>query len=278
LADESKATSKQSAEASAPRERPETARARIVELAIGGAWLVGLAAVLAITDGLLKSVPIARGLVGALIASIGVGRAHVVWDELDPTDESIARPAKLAARGAMRGATAAFAALVVASAFGWATIKLGQIGIGLVLGLVSAGATSVREELLFRALPMHFATRAGVDRRWAVGFATLLSPTPFLLVGHPTPAAIALSLSYGFLAARALDRMRSAWPAVAASFVARAALGPAMQAGVMSISWTSGEATLGGLATGAPAWVAAAIAVLVGLFGMPRRVPSPPVA
>ena len=212
----------------------------------------------------------ARALLTGLATSIAVGRAGVVWDEEDPSGDDYKRSGRLLLRGIARGLGAGAIALAVAALAGWVTIDRGRPGLGALISMVVAAATTVREELLFRALPFHFAKRAGIDDRATVVFATLLSPTPFLLASGTTLAAIALSLGFGFLSARLLVRTRSLWSSIGSSVAARIVLGPTLQTAVLAFGWQKGEATLGPLAAGAPAWIAAGLAAIIGFVAVPR--------
>ena len=259
----------------APSSADPGVRRPIAELITGAAWLVGLSAVLAIGDGLLQRVPIARATLGALATSVAVGRAGVVWDELDPAGKAVARPARLMLQGAGRSATATIVGLAAAALFGFAEIKPGNLDVSVLLGIVLAAATSVREELLYRALPFSFIERALPKTKRnelaTVAFAALLSPTAFLLAPGTTPAAIALSFSLGLLAARIRARTGSIWGAVASTFAARLVLGPTLQTSLVTVAWVKGEATMSPLASGAAAWIVAGLVVLVAIVGVPAQ-------
>jgi len=254
----------------AQKASPNRVRSALAELGTGAAWLLGLTAVLLLADGLLHQVPMARALLTALGTSIAVGRAGVVWDEDDPSGDDSRRSARLLVGGIARGLGAGAFALAIAAVAGWVTVDRGRPGLGALLAVAVAVATAVREELLFRALPFHFAKRAGIDDRPTVVFATLLSPTPFLLSSGTTAAAVALSLGFGFLSARLLVRTRSVWSSIGSNVAARIVLGPTLQTAALAFAWQKGEATLSPLASGAPAWIAAGLASVIGLLAVPR--------
>jgi hypothetical protein len=249
---------------------PSRIASSLAELGTGAAWLLGLTAALLLADGLLHHLPMARTLLTALATGIAVGRAGVVWDEADPSGDDYKRSGRLLLGGIARGLGAGAIALAVAALAGWVTIDRGRPGLGAIISTVVAAATTVREELLFRALPFHFAKRACIDDRATVVFATLLSPTPFLLAPGATPAAVALSLGFGFLSARLLARTRSVWSSIGSMVAARIVLGPALQTAVLACAWQKGEATMSPLAAAAPAWIAAGVAAVVGLVAVPR--------
>jgi hypothetical protein len=252
----------------------------LAELVTGAAWLLGLTAALLIADGLLHQMPMARALLTGLATSVAVGRAGVVWDEQDPAGTNYARGARLAVSGFARGATASLVGVVVAVLAGWVTIGPGRPTVGTVLAIVVACATSVREELLYRALPFQFAKRAGVPMLGAVAFTALLSPSAILLSPGIKPEAVMVSLGFGFLSARILATTGSVWGAIASSFAGRIVLGPTFQTGLFSFAWQRGVVTMSPLASGPIAWIVATFAIAVGILGVPRskplRVPARP--
>lgn len=274
---------------SAPSER--TPKQRIATVAIGAAWLVGLSAALTLADGFLGNVPIARAVLGGLFVTIALGRAGVLWDDDDPDGETYRTPALLALGGAVRGASIALAPIAIAAAAGWAAIGPGSPAPSLLVGVVVAVGTAVRDELLLRALPLHFARRAGLAgqgqgaRRASiatpselavVGFTSLLSVAPLALSTQATPAALVMAASVGFLHGAMQLRTRSAWGPIASAVMLRLVLGPTLQTGLLRVEWRVGELTLGSLASGHAVWIFSALAVGVGVLGLPRRPPPPP--
>lgn len=270
-----------------------TPKQRIAAIAIGAAWLVGISALATLVDGLLGNVPIARAVLGGLLVSIAVGRAGVLWDDDDPDADSYKQPALLALGGAARGASIALVTIALAVTLGWAAVGPGNPAPALLVGLLVALGGAVRDELLLRALPLHFARRAGLvgapvrgaaARRGSIGsptelvvvaFSALLSVAPLILAPRTTGAALALAAAIGFLHAAYQLRVRSVWAPVASNFILRLALGPTLQTGLLRIEWRVGELSLGSLAEGQAVWVFSALAVAVAAFGLPWR-PAPP--
>lgn len=248
-----------------PEERERPRRRPLVEIGLGAAWLLGLAAALTLADGLLSSVPLARAILGGLLASLAAGRAGVVWDRADPDGLSPRRAVHGAALGVGAAATAGLAALVISHVVGAGTITPGRPSLMLGFALLAAIGTAVREEILFRALPMHFAARAGLDRRFAIAFATLASPTPFLLASTTSPASIALAMAGGLLSARLLDRTGSLWASVGANAAFSMLVGALTAGGLFDIDWHRGELARGPSASGLPAIVAAVALALVAI-------------
>ncbi|MFO0613111.1 MAG: hypothetical protein U0414_11005 [Polyangiaceae bacterium] len=266
-----------------------TPRRAIAAVATGAAWLVGLSALLTLADGFLGTVHVARAVLGGLLVSLAVGRAGVLWDDDDPDADSYKKPALLALKGAVRGASVALATIAIASAVGWATIGAGTPALAIFVGLLVAAGNAVRDELLLRALPIHFARRAGLvgdggrgrlsistpTELGVVGFCALVSLAPLVLAPRATAGSLVFAASIGALHAAMQIRSRSAWGPIASSFALRLILGPTLQAGLLRIDWSVGELAVGSTDAGPAVWVFAALAIAVAAVGIPRR-PLPP--
>lgn len=264
------------AKPSGPSSGRGAARSPLLELAIGAAWLLGLAAVLQILAVLLGGSPLAAALAGAVIADIAGARAGVRWD--DPLERaapsSTARLARRIGLGAALGALAALLPLGVAVLLGWATVEAGQPSMSFGFALVRAAALAVQSELLLTGIPLAAAARAGVPARFALVFAALAHGAVIALDPVASAASIALSTAAGALFAAAWWRGGGAFTAIAAhaGFVALAGAG--LRGALLDATWTSGALTAGARAFGRPAWLAAAVlailAVLVLRFGAAR--------
>lgn len=245
-----------------PSRPPPRRNARLGELGLGVAWLVGLAAALTLIDAVLREAPLARLVLGALIASVAVSRAHVVWDRDDPEDASMKRPVLLALRGAAPAFAAVVAVCGVSIVFGFVTIESASPDVGTLIGLLGAGAMAMRDELLYRALPLHFARRAAVPRAFAVAFASLIGAIPLLASRGTDLAHVAVTVAVGALAAITMSSTRSVWAGIGAHLAFWSAWGPLSQAAFVHLHWK-----IGGVGAthseGAPAWLGAAIVALV---------------
>jgi hypothetical protein len=250
---------------SEPEKNATKRRAPLVELGIGAAWLLGLSALLTIGDGFLGQVPIARAILGGLVASIAAGRAGIVWDENDPESDSPKRALRGLGLGIALAASACLAAILVAHFAGWASVKPGHPGLMLALSVVAGAGAAVREEVVLRAIPIHFAKRTGIGAAWATGFAALLTPASFLLSTATTPASVALAIASGWLAARLLWKTGSLWAAIGANVACSLLTGPLLHGGLFDVSWTNGELAHGALGWGPPAALGA---VLLGLAAL----------
>jgi hypothetical protein len=265
-------------------------RRPIAVVATGAGWLVGLSALLTLVDGVLGTVQIARAVLGGLLISLAMGRAGVLWDDDDPDADSYKKPALLALGGAARGASVALFTIAISVGLGWASIGKGNPAPALLVGLLVAVGNAVRDELLLRALPLHFARRAGLVRGGGkgpfsvatptelgvVGFCALLSAAPLVLAARSTASSLVLAASIGAMHAAMQLRTRSVWGPVASSFALRLLLGPTLQAGLLRIDWARGELTVGTTDGGDAVWIFAALALAVAAVGVPARPPPSP--
>jgi hypothetical protein len=149
------------------------------------------------------------------------------------------------------------AATVCALALSHATIAGGSPSIMLLASLAGSFTVAIRDELLYRALPFHFARAAGVPDGAIVIFAALLSPTAFIATSFSVPALV-LSLSSGLFFAVVYARASGAWAAIAAHATTLAILGPLSRGGVVDVAYLRGDLAEGAAASGPVALFAAA--------------------
>ena len=248
-------------------EAPKKPGRPLIELALGAAWLIGLSAALLILDIALGRSVVGVAVAGAVIVDLAAGWAGVRWDF------GARRAYPEAARRV--GAGVAIAALVVALtiavslAAGWASLGVGRPSLTLLLAVLRASATGVRDELLFRGIPLAACARAGVPAPLARLFAALAGAAPIALASNVSPAAIALAAGSGWLFATLWQRDRGAWSAVGAHAGWMLITGALTHGELLDLDWSIGNLTLGPRASGAPAWIAAALAVGVALL-LPR--------
>jgi hypothetical protein len=243
-------------------------RSPLSELGRGAAWLLGIRGSLVVLDGLVPGSPLASSVLGALLTDIGVNRAGASWDR----DPEVSRRGAIERflRGLSLGTTLAASALLASYAFGWASVRLGRPDPMLLLALLAALGTAMREELLYRVLPLHFAARAHVPAWVALGFAASLSVAASALHPQSTLAGLALELGKGLLFASLAHHFRGAWAPIAAHTIWAFLLGAASRGGLLEVVYSQGELSDGALSAGAPAWFAAGLAVLLALFAVPR--------
>ncbi|WP_437711114.1 CPBP family glutamic-type intramembrane protease [Sorangium sp. So ce448] len=251
-----------------PRPNPAGPQRRLTELALGAAWLIGLAAALQIVSVLLSSSPLAAALAGAVVADVIAARAGVQWtDPLEP--EGPGRRARLARRvglGAALGALAVLITLGASAVLGWVTVAAGAPSVSLGFALARAIALAVRDELLLTGIPFAAAARAGLSPRPALVFSALAHGAAIGLAPGASPSSFALATALGALAAALFLRGRGVFAAVAvhASFTALAGAG--LRGALLDATWIDGALAAGTQASGPPAWLGAAVlAVLAAL-------------
>lgn len=260
--------------AHAPLKPPPTL---LLELSLGAAWLIGLAAILQLLTALIGQSPLAVGLAGAVIADVVSSRAGVRWDDaLDPAEPGYrARIARRIGVGAGLGAVAAGVTVLGAVALGWVRLAPGHVSLGLGFALVRAVAVAVRDELLLTGIAFTAAARAGVSSRFALAFAALAHGAAIALAPGAGAPAFVLATASGALSAALWQRYRGAWAAVAASASWTLLAGTGLRGGFLDATWTDGALALGARAFGPPAWLAAIVlAVLALRVGSLGRAPA----
>src|SRR5262249_36765595 len=137
----------------------------------------------------------------------------------------------------------------------------------LAFAVARAVALAVRDELLFRGIPLTAAARAGVPAPVARAFAALVGGASIVMIPGVSAAAVALAVAPGGRFAARWGRERGG---VAGAHAAWTVLvGSVIHGGILDVEWTTGELAWGVGATGAPAWVAAA-AMIAASLPLPR--------
>ncbi len=262
-------------EAGTPSTDAEKTRVRLWPLVQGALWLVGLRAALLLLAGFLGNSPLAEVVLGALLVDVAAGRAGVLWTTRDIGKDALRRVCVIAG-----GATALPVVLtvVIGVALGHLSIAAGSPGLMMLASIVAAITQAMRDELLFRALPLRFLREANVPDRAAIVFVTLLSPTTFLHTG-PSVAAVVFSLSSGLLFSIVYVRMAGAWAAITAHAVLLVLTGPLLRGGLLEAAFHHGELADGALASGAPAFIASGMFLLAAAWvwrRAPRAQAEPP--
>jgi hypothetical protein len=261
----------------------------LVELGLGAAWLVGSAAVLQILDGLMGAASMATALLGALAIDLMASRAGVRWDVAgspgapwgeplpDGPPPSVKHRVAVVARGAAVALAAGGVVVAISLALRWLTGRGAGVHFSsaLVFALARAGAVAVRDELLYRGIPLFAAARAGVRAPVARVFSALTSGAAIALMPGVTPGAVALAVGSGWLFAALWERHRGAWAAMGAHAAWVLLVGSGLHGGLFDFDWAVGNLAIGPSADGAPAWLAAvALAgagVVVGVVGRAPR-------
>ena len=245
------------------RAKAPSANERLKILAAGAAWLVGLRGALIVLGMVLGSLPLPEVVLGALIVDLGTGRAGLLWSSTELARADVLR---VLGAGAGVGAGVAALALGVALAAGWGAAAPADMHMSALVALVPAAAVAIRDELLYRGVPLLFAARAGIPTWAAVLFGALASPSAFIAATKPSPEAIVLAIANGALFGALYVRTRGAWAAVGAHAAWAMVVDVAARGGLFEIRWANGELASGDMAVGGPAWVAAAIALAAAAF------------
>jgi hypothetical protein len=238
---------------------------RLVEIGLGAAWLVGLAAALQALDQISGVAELRTPLFGALAIDLLAGRAGVRWDWDELGLDSRRYAVRRTAAGAAVALIAGGLVIAVAAALHWFHGEaMARPSAALAIAVARATAVAVRDELLFRGIPLAAAARARVPAPVGRGFAALVSGATIVMIPGVTPAAVALAVASGWLFAALWERDRGAWAAVGAHGAWLLLVGSALHGGLFEVEWTHGELAVGASAAGAPAWVAAATLAAAG--------------
>jgi uncharacterized protein len=237
----------------------------LAELGIGATWLLGVGAVLQVLDLLVGASPLGAAIAGAVLVDLAADRAGVRWDGRAGRGRGKKLPWRVAARRVLTGAGRALCAVLLAVgvgwALGWAHGGLGRPSVTAGILLLRVTAVAVRDELLFRGIPLAAAHRARVPRPAAELFAAAAGAASIALLPGSNPAAVALAFGSGWLFA-SLWRL-GAWAAIGAHAVWLLLLGGLLRGQLLDIEWGPGLLGLGVHSAGAPAWLAAGAAVAV---------------
>ncbi len=234
-------------------------RISTARVGLGVAWLVGTAAGIALIDRVMGQAPLATVIASAVIVDLAASRAGVKWAEAGKIE------AKDAARRAGLGAAFAAGIVVVtaliALALGWLHVEGATPNTAFFIALVRAIATAVRDELLYRGIPLATASAAGVRPVAARVYAACAGAASIALHPAASAASIALAFGLGLVTATLWQRERGAFSAVGLAAGFGLLSGSALNGGLFDGDWHKGRLSLGPSAFGAPAWLAAACAI-----------------
>jgi hypothetical protein len=170
---------------------------------------------------------------------------------------------------------AGVAAAVIAVTFaigavmGRVEVQAGAPSIGIFLVVLRCAAIAVRDELIFRGIPIVAAGRAGVPAPIARGFAALAGAASIASLPGVSAASLVLVAATGWLFASLWQRDRGAWSAVGAHAAWGLLTGAVLRGGIVDMAFKEGNLVLGPRASGAPAWIAAGVAVVAAVI-LPR--------
>jgi membrane protease YdiL (CAAX protease family) len=247
--------------------KPRPIGTPLVELGMGLAWLMGAAAALQVVDVLFSKYIMGVAISGAVIADVVSTWAGVRWDE----GEKRAWKEALGRLAAGAGIVTAVIAVTfaVGAVMGKVEVQAGAPSVGLLLVVLRCAAVAVRDELIFRGIPIVAAARAGVPAPIARGFAALAGAASIASLPGVSAASLVLAAATGWLFASLWQRDRGAWSAVGAHGAWALMTGAVLRGGVVDMAFKEGNLILGPRASGAPAWIAAAVAVVAAVV-LPR--------
>ncbi len=263
-------------------------RTPLVELGTGAAWIIGLGAACQMAAVALHATPLAIAMVQAVVVDLAVGRAGLKWDPAANDNTSTERQNAL--RGVGIGLLAALAVagcvLGVSVALGWASFTVHGPTMSLLLGAMRSIAVGVRDSQLFAGLPLYFVARAasadggrarGVPKLSAPVFSMLLGGAAIALVPGATPANVALAATVTGATAAVWYRDGAGWAAVGLAGGWAFLAGALLRGGLVDVAWKKGALAPGLVADGAPAWIASALFVVIGVAAIVvRRTPPAP--
>lgn len=250
----------------APEDAPIATPSR--EIARGVAWLVGTAFAVRLVETLIGRSPLGAALAGAVVVDLAMTRAGVRWDDLDDTKskESSARTWRGIGIGVAVASVLVVVPLVIGLIVGAATIAPGTFSSTLIFGVLRSAADGVRDELLYRGLPLLVALRAGVPRHLAIAYAALAGAAPMILTERLSWEALLVALVQGVLFAMLWVRTNAAWTSVSAHAAWFFLAGVGLRGAIVEVSWTSGLLAENARIRGLPAMICVVVTILLTVF------------
>ncbi|MFT3774782.1 MAG: hypothetical protein QM820_56255 [Minicystis sp.] len=257
-------------------ERGERGRpSPFVELGLGVSWLLGISAALQILDRLFPAASLGTALIGALLVDVAASRLGVRWGLVAGADRAASSPFRLAAWRAGIGVSLAFKVgllvIAIGAAAGWIHNHGGwpQPSFAIVLALLRAIAVSVRDELLYRGIPLFAASRAGVPAWAARLFAALAGGAAIALMPGVEASGIVLAVASGWLFAGLWQKEGGGFAAGGAHAAWLLLFGSLLHGGLFEVEWVHGNIAIGNGSSGPPAWIASGLCIAAGLI-LPR--------
>ncbi len=235
------------------------------EIARGVAWLAGTAIAVRLAEIMVGRSPLGAALAGAVIVDLAMTRAGVRWDDQHAlsSNRSWSYVLKQIGIGVVVATVLVVAPLVVNLIVGGATISVGSPSSSLVFGLLRGGAVGVRDELLYRGLPLLVASRVGAREPLAIGYAALVGTSALVLGEGLSWEAVLLAGSHGVLFAMLWARTNAAWAPVAAHAAWVLLVGVGLRGGFVEVAWTSGMLADGARARGLPTLVCVVVSIVL---------------
>ncbi len=233
------------------------------EIARGVGWLVGTAAAVRLVETLIGRSPLGAALAGAVIVDLAMTRAGVRWDSRDQRASKKSTQWRELGIGAGVACALVAGPVLVSVVIGGATVAVGNISSVLVFGLLRGVANGVRDEFLYRGLPLLVAQRVGIRPFWAIGYAGLLGVAPLLFAERLSWEALMVFACQGVLLAMLWIRTNAAWASVSAHAVWFFLAGAGLRGSVLDVSWTNGMLAESTSIRGLPAFSCVVVSILL---------------
>lgn len=207
---------------------------------------------------------------GAFAVDFLAQRAGVSWLEGDVAN---AKKLRTALRGLGIGIAIAMAVLLATRVLGMARIGAGSPSLLLLMGLARPLLLAMRDELLFRGMPLTIAKGRFSDKL-ALPFAALLGAAPLVSLPGIRPEAILFTVTsglfFGLLWRRGSGSL--AWGAHAGWLFATDL---AFRGGLLDVSFSTGALAPTARIAGWPAYLATAAFAIAAVFVSTRPSPRP---
>lgn len=224
----------------------------------GAAWLLIAGVIVRLLDAHLEDKPLLALAIGAFAVDFIAQRLGVRWSSSDDPSQPAYRKAL---RGFAIGLGLTAAVVLTMRLIGRAQIGWGSPSLFLALSAARPFLQAMRDELLFRGIPLAIAGNARIPDRYALPFAALLGATPLLSSPDIRPEALLLTIGSGLFFALLWWIGRGgllAWGAHASWLFA---VDIAIRGSLLDISFAAGALAPTARASSLPAWVAAAVFV-----------------
>jgi hypothetical protein len=270
---------------------PSSDAAKLRDTARVVGWGLAIYAGAALVNAYLKQNPTGSLAVQAVVVEFGAGRLAVAWSDPRGPIPTLPRIGRRAGVGALLGAGAAALVILFATATHGATLASTTPTLSmLTLGLLIAGLTAMRDELLLRGVVLRALEQsapAGVGlvvcglagAAATVGTALAAAGDSVVLPWHESLIAGLMSVCFALL----WKRDRGAWQAWGAHAAWLWITGPVAHGGLIDLRWKVGSWGGGDLNAGNATAVVLAFVMLSGLLwsrghlgqGSPAERPPP---
>jgi hypothetical protein len=219
-----------------------------------GIWLLATGLTLRAAEAIIDVHPLFTLGIGAVAVDFVANRLGVRWNEKD--QESPGLDLRLPLFGAALGFGIGF--LVTALGLVTRTAHLAGAAMSFgpfAVGVLRAAFSSLRDELLYRGVPLAIA-RGRVADKWAVPFSALFGAAPLVLEPSARPESIVLAVLSGLFFARLWRRGAGGSLPCGAHFGWLLAADTVFRGAPLDLRWTAGSLAADASAALLPAWLA----------------------